>query len=409
MTESRLKENASAFKKLFGTAAKLAQKQAALATLNNVTLPKIYYAIGKKIVGLDKLPPDLIHHREKIRALEAQIARKPAEPTAAPTEGFAAKAKHVARQAAQKASKASSDAAATMQIHAAYVSLGKAAVEKYGDKGVPKEILPELQTANANISQLQDEIAALSASSHHGVLTPSRLLLVGGITAAVVLCVFLLRSFQSDESRIEDGSNEQAVATSRASGQSASREASIADEIGADADATRANSTFSWDETYSPKTATRKSSTRQLPPELEKYRAVIAVVEEMYRDAGKTDVPTGELITSTQVLTAGALGNGSPSEMTAQVRKLAITARSTNTDIETLVKLAKKELAATSSRGTLGPHWKNYSGLDATSENQSGRMLCPTCRGTGNTNPDNPANGATCVLCGGTGQRKIGQ
>ena len=239
MSESRLKENATAVKKLFGTAAKLAQKQAALATLNNVTLPKIYHAIGKKIVGLDKLPPDLVHHREKIRALEAQIARKPVEPTAAPTEGFAAKAKQLAQQAAQKTSKASSDAAATMQIHAAYVSLGKAAAEKYGDTSVPKEILPELQTAKATISQLQDEIAALSASSHHGVLTPSRLLLVGGISAAVVLCVVLLRSFQSDESRVEDGSSAQAVATSRDAGQPASKEASLADAIRANTDGTR--------------------------------------------------------------------------------------------------------------------------------------------------------------------------
>ena len=70
MSESQLKENAAAVKKLFGTAAKLAQKQAALATLNNVTLPKIYHAIGKKIVGLEKLPPDLVAHRDKIRALE---------------------------------------------------------------------------------------------------------------------------------------------------------------------------------------------------------------------------------------------------------------------------------------------------------------------------------------------------
>jgi hypothetical protein len=402
MPESRLKENAAAVKKLFGTAAKLAQKQAALATLNNVTLPKIYHAIGKKIVGLERLPPDLVTHRDKIRALEARIAARPEEPTTAPAEGFAAKAKQLAQQAAQKASKVSADAAATMQIQAAYVALGKGAVEKYGDKSVPKEILPELQAAKATISQLQEDIAALSASSHHGVFTPSRLLLVGGIGAAVVLCVTLLRSFRGDESRIEDGSNAQAVSTSRDTGQSASKEASLAD-----ADAKQSNSTFSWDETDSPKPVKRKSAKRQLPPELEEWRGAIAIVEGMYLDSGRRDVPTGELITTTQVLTSGF--HGRPSEVQKQLRLLAMTSRDTKTDIESLVKQMRETLAATSSRGFLGPQWKNYSGLDATPESQSGLMLCPTCRGTGNTNPDNPANGATCVLCGGSGRRKIGE
>lgn len=237
MSESRLKENATAVKKLFGTAAKLAQKQAALATLNNVTLPKIYHAIGKKIVGLDKLPPDLASHREKIRALEARIAARPEDATTAPAEGFAAKAKQLAQQAAQKASKASADAAATMQMHAAYVSLGKAAVEKYGDKSVPKEIAPELQTAKANISQLQEDIAALSVSSRHGVLTPPRLLLIGGISTAVVLGAVLFRSFRRDDSRVDVGVDAKDVAASRDSDQSGGNFASLAKEIRSDTDA----------------------------------------------------------------------------------------------------------------------------------------------------------------------------
>ena len=71
MTESSFSEKTAAAKKLFGTAAKLAQKQAELAALNNVTLPKLYHAIGKRIVGSDKLPADLEHHRQKIRQLES--------------------------------------------------------------------------------------------------------------------------------------------------------------------------------------------------------------------------------------------------------------------------------------------------------------------------------------------------
>jgi hypothetical protein len=217
VTESRLKENATAVKKLFGTTAKLAQKQAALATLNNVTLPKIYHAIGKKIVGLEKLPPALVHHREKIRALEAGIAAKPEEPATAPAEGFAAKAKHFAQQAAQKASKASADAAATMQIHAAYVSLGKAAVEKYGEKAVPKELAAGLTEALQSRTSMQQEIDVLKGASKIGFLTPTRALF-GTLSLAAVLVayVFLFRG----DGRTEHIQKEFAKTPSRAAKQS---------------------------------------------------------------------------------------------------------------------------------------------------------------------------------------------
>jgi hypothetical protein len=137
MTESSFSKNTAAAKKLFGTAAKLAQKQAELATLNNVTLPKLYRGIGKKIVGLDKLPPDLVPHREKISALEAGISTKPEEPEAASADGFAAKVKQLAQQTARKASKGSADAIATMQIQTALIALGKQAADNYGNKAVP--------------------------------------------------------------------------------------------------------------------------------------------------------------------------------------------------------------------------------------------------------------------------------
>ena len=190
VTESRLKDNATAFKKLFGTAAKLAQKQAALATLNNVTLPKIYHAIGKKIVGIDKLPPDLVSHRDKIRGLESRMAATPEEPTAAPAEGFAAKAKHLAQQAARKASKVTADASATMQIHAAYVSLGKAAVEKYGEKAVPKDLAAGLTEALQSRASMEQEIDSLKGASQIGFLTPMRAL-VGTLTLAALLMAYV--------------------------------------------------------------------------------------------------------------------------------------------------------------------------------------------------------------------------
>jgi hypothetical protein len=200
MAESTLKDNATAAKKLLGATARLAQKQAALATLNNVTLPKIYHAIGKKIVGLEKLPPDLVPHREKIRALEEGIATKPEQPKVAPAEGFAAKAKQLAQQAAQKASKASADAAATMQIQAAYAALGKQAVERYGNKAVPKDLVSGLTAAVQSRQSLEQEIDVLKGAARVGFLTPARAL-IGAVALGTVLFayVFLFRGRGGNE------------------------------------------------------------------------------------------------------------------------------------------------------------------------------------------------------------------
>lgn len=188
MTDSSLKDKLTSTIKLFGAAVTMAKKKAALAKLNNVTLPKIYYAIGKRLAGLAQCPPELMGLRDKIRSLEAQIAAVPAEETSAAATGLAANAKKLAQQAA----KATSDAAATAQIHAAYVSLGKAAVDKYGGKSVPHEVLPDLQQANRSIAELKKEIATLSAASDKGFLTSGRLLLLGGLGTAVVLCFLFL-------------------------------------------------------------------------------------------------------------------------------------------------------------------------------------------------------------------------
>lgn len=207
MTDSGMKDKLASTKKLFGAAATLAKKKAALATLNNVTLPKIYYAIGKRLAGLAQLPPELAALRDKIRSLEAQIAAVPAKETSEAATGLAAKAKQLAQQAA----KATSDAAATAQIHAAYVSLGKAAVDKYGDKSVPKEVLPDLQQANRSIAELKEEIATLGAASGKGIVTPGRLLLAGGLGTAVLLGFVFLRLFSGNDSPA-GGSNALAVA-----------------------------------------------------------------------------------------------------------------------------------------------------------------------------------------------------
>lgn len=170
---------------LLGTTATLAKKKAELAALNNVTLPRVYQQIGKRIAGLPRLPPALASHVERIRQLEAAMAVSPAESGTGSEGGLAAKAK----QLAQKAAKATSDAASSLQINSAYTTLGREAVLKYGDQAIPKDMAAELGLLSAKQKELSDEIAALESSHAGGILTPARLV------AAGMICGLLLGGF----------------------------------------------------------------------------------------------------------------------------------------------------------------------------------------------------------------------
>lgn len=172
-------------KTMLGTAATIAKKQAELASVNNVALPRLYQQIGRRIVGLAKLPPVLTSHVERIRQLEASIAAAPPDVGTGSETGFAAKAK----QFAQKAAKATSDAASSIQLNAAYAALGREAVTKFGEKAVPKELAAELASLTTKQQELSAAIAALEATHSGGFLTPKRIVLAG------TLCGILLGGF----------------------------------------------------------------------------------------------------------------------------------------------------------------------------------------------------------------------
>lgn len=178
-----------------GSAAAKAKRQAELVTINTVTLPKLYHAVGKHLMSVAKLPPDLEHRREAIRQLEPRTAD--GSPHASAPEGFlqsgfAAKAAQMARNAAKTAAKAGGGAARTAQIQAEYIAMGKAAVAKYGERVVPPG---ELERFKALVKR-REQLMSQHASGGAGV--PSTALRYVGFLL-VLGCVFgvsaLARSF----------------------------------------------------------------------------------------------------------------------------------------------------------------------------------------------------------------------
>jgi hypothetical protein len=176
MNTERLKGWLSSSSKLVAASAQLAKKQAELATLNKVTLPKLYHAIGKRIIDAKNLPSELVPHREKIRELEAAIATKLEEPKSEPASGFAAKAKQLAQQAAAKTAKATADAAAGIRIQTAYTSLGKQVVEEYA-AAIPEDLAQRLADAVRQQQDLGSAISAISTPHAGRVFTPKRFVL----------------------------------------------------------------------------------------------------------------------------------------------------------------------------------------------------------------------------------------
>ncbi len=176
MDTTRLKGWLSTSSKLVAASATLAKKQAELATLNNVTLPRLYHAIGKRIIGAANLPPDLVPHREKIRELEAAITTKLEGPKSEPATGFALRAKQMAQQAASKTAKATADAAAGIRIQAAYASLGKCVAEKHAS-AIPEDLAYKLANATTQQQNVECVIATLSTPHVGRILTPRRVVL----------------------------------------------------------------------------------------------------------------------------------------------------------------------------------------------------------------------------------------
>ena len=172
---------------LLGKAATLTRKRAELASVDAVTFAKLYFTIGKAIAVVDKLPPELEALRSRIRSLEEQAASpvhaSESSQNANKGKGFAGAVKVFVA----KASKAAGDAAVSAQLTLAYTQLGKAAVDKYGDKAVPKAVKADFQAAGERRSKLTDEIESLEKSASYGLFTVKRVAIAGVCLAAVVV------------------------------------------------------------------------------------------------------------------------------------------------------------------------------------------------------------------------------
>lgn len=201
-----------------------AQKKASLATLSTTTLPPLYHRIGKRVAKLEKVPSDLAGTVAKIQRLEESLAaggvaaaEAGAEQTDSKPSGFAGKMVGNVKSAAKQ----SSD---RVQLNAAYMSLGRQAVEKYGEKAAPKELREQLSVALQKAKALQEEVNALGKSASLGFWTPGRVAF-GGIAVAVLLLFGVVRTLSGGGSRNYGGSSTQAAAT-RTSNDDSSRSAS---------------------------------------------------------------------------------------------------------------------------------------------------------------------------------------
>lgn len=181
--------NFDSAKTLLGDAAMLAKKQAELTKISSVLLPKLYYKIGKHINSLGDFPVDLVSLHEKISQLESQLEAKLASSDAEGSKGFAGRTKELVA----RVSKAAGDATISVQLSAAFTSLGREAVRLHGEEFIPSELRADYSSLIVKQDALKSEIDCLTAKPGKGVMTPRRVAIAGAVIC-VLLGLFGIRS-----------------------------------------------------------------------------------------------------------------------------------------------------------------------------------------------------------------------
>jgi hypothetical protein len=162
----------------------LLRKRLERARLNAWSLPRAYRALGKHVYGEGAYRADFPNVYVRLDGLHAEIAllrnRPPAEHEA---RTFMAKV--------QAAARAARHPLALPVLHGrltnALRELGKGAFEKGGEPAAAGEAARPIREALARIDKLNAEMAGLSQVQPGQIVTPNRILVVGGIVLLVLL------------------------------------------------------------------------------------------------------------------------------------------------------------------------------------------------------------------------------
>lgn len=209
LTDSGTRKERHPLIALLFASSEYAKKQAALTSLSTTILPSLYHRIGKRVAKLEKVPQDLAESVAKTRGFEDARAGKDtsleAEPSDTKPNGFAGKMLGNVRNAAKQSQ-------LLVQLNTAYVTLGRQAVEKYGEKAAPQELREELAAALQKSITLRAELDALSKAAGHSFWTPRRVA-IGAACVALVALFVAARSFSGASSKGYGASSTQSAST----------------------------------------------------------------------------------------------------------------------------------------------------------------------------------------------------
>jgi hypothetical protein len=177
----------------------LLRKRLERAVLNGCVLPRAYRALGKHVYGEGAYRADFPDAYVRLDGLHAEIAllrnQPPAEQEAAT---FMMKVQAAARAARHPLALPVLHGRMTNALH----EIGKGAFEKGGEPGAAGEAARPIRDALARIEKLNTEMAELSQVQPGQIITPNRILVVGGIVILVLLLLlgnWLFFSGQPDQ------------------------------------------------------------------------------------------------------------------------------------------------------------------------------------------------------------------
>ena len=167
----------------------LLRKRLERAVLNGCVLPRAYRALGKHVYGEGAHRADFPNAYVRLDGLHAEIAllrnRPPAEREAAT---FMMKVQAAARAARHPLGLPVLHG----QLTANAGELGKGAFEKGGEPGAAGEAARPIRDAVARIDELNTEMAELSQVEPGQIVTPNRILVVGGIVILYCFCCWAI-------------------------------------------------------------------------------------------------------------------------------------------------------------------------------------------------------------------------
>ncbi|TWU49259.1 DUF4339 domain-containing protein [Rubripirellula reticaptiva] len=204
----KLKSSASEIADATKNAGVVAARQAEMARIKTVDLPRAYSKLGEEIRRQAKFRSDFPDIHQRIDGIEKKhTSIQDAANSISVEEGVSGKAKSLARKAKLKAE----EGTLRVQKSQAVKDLGESAFQLHGKAAGESSLVSQIETLQSRVNEIVTEIETHEDSASSSFLRPKRLVLVGAACVGLLLMYIAISTFSStgdstaDSSKLREG------------------------------------------------------------------------------------------------------------------------------------------------------------------------------------------------------------